>query len=383
MKRSKFNLAWILLLAIFAFSACDKDDPDPILVEDGAYIIGTSTTSSNLELKGMMESGIVEGEGYAATPREGMYEKFVYLTKTGEGFQFVVKAGAEEKTYGLKTGTKGTLTLAGENDQITAVVDTAGVILDGGMITVAADGLYHVVLDTKTESYYVIPINNWSMKLSEDVELAEKSLTQDNGTWEKTDVELRKGNFKYRYEKGWKIITHSFTIFTNFGGTTDELALGAGDIPITLDMEGIYTVTLNWDLKDGFTTNLVKTDDVIAVDPSTFVWSFIGNAFNNADGVPAGWDYDVNFTYQSKEGNVYTYKIDNITLLAGGEFKVRRDADWAVNFGFEGTIFAGDKANFTDQGGNIKVTETKTYSVTFDLNWETDARTLTFTEITK
>lgn len=386
MKRNPFkrvlSLAGIALLALATFSACsDDEDPKPILVEDGAYIVGGSTASTSLELKGMMSSGLVEGEGYAATPRDGMYEKFIYINAGGEGFKFVVKTGLQETSYGIRPQTAGTLTLAGENDQITATVDTAAIAADGENFTVQNSGLYHVVLDITSESVFIIPISNWNLKLAQDVELPVVSLDQNGGSWKKTEVEMRKGNFKFRYNTGWKVITNQFTIFTNYGGSMDELAIGGSDIAFPLSMEGVYTVELKWEPINGFTSTFTKTGDVVAVDPSTFLWSLIGNAFNNDQGVPAEWNYDVDFTFQSKSGDVYTYKIDEVTLLANGEFKVRRDHDWTTNFGFGGTTFAGDSDNFVDAGGNIKVVATKKYSVEFELNWATDARKLTFTPI--
>jgi len=226
MKRSKLNLAWMLLLAIFAFASCEKDDNNTSnLVEDGAYIIGTAAPTTTLSLKGMMSSGMVEGEGYAATPRDGMYEKFLYLTSNSEGFRFVVKAGAEEITYGLDPLKKGVMDLTGTDDQITAAVDTGAIVVDGEKITVATDGFYHVVFDITTMSYYIIPVNNWNIKIADDIEMTQVSLTATTAKWEKTGVELRKGSFKFRYDKGWKVLAHEFTIFTNFGGTKDALEI--------------------------------------------------------------------------------------------------------------------------------------------------------------
>ena len=390
MKKFKLNLVWVLIAAIFATGSCKKDNSSTPLIEDGAYIVGTSTVSSDLDLKGMMASGLIEGAGYAATPRDGMYEKFTYINSTGDGFHFVVKNGAEELNYGFAAATKGTLVLAGANDQITATVDTGAVVLNGANITVTTSGFYHIVLDKTTMAYYVIPVNNWNIKLTDDIEMIPGTISQTSATWSKTNVELRKGTYKLRYDKGWKINAHGsgasgFKIFTNFGGTKDALALGGGNIPLALADEGKYTVTLKWNPLAGFTMTLTDKVAVVPVDPATFVWSLIGNAFYKADGTTqADWNYDVDLPYLSKTGNVYTYKVNSVQLLAGGSFKVRKDHAWAGgDFGFAGTTLAGDAANFTNDGGNLKVTATKTYSVTYELDWALDTRKLTFTVLTK
>lgn len=391
MRKIRVNLVLVLFAAILAIVSCKKDDSGSSnLIEDGGYIVGGSTLSSDLDLKGMMSAGLVEGEGYAATPRTGMYEKFTYISSTGDGFHFVVKTGSEEIVYGQAASTAGTLNLTGADDQITAVVDTGAVVIDGVNITVATSGFYHIVLDVTTMAYYVIPVNNWSIKLAEDIELTAGTISATGATWSKTSVELRKGTYKFRYNHGWKVYANKgkanqFIIFTNFGGTTNALSIGGSNIAMALADEGKYTVTLKWSPTAGFTMTLTDKVAVVPVDPATFVWSLIGNAFYKADGTTvAGWDYDVDLPYLSKAGNVYTYKVNSVQLLAGGSFKIRKDHAWAGgDFGFSGTTIAGDVANFTDDGGNIKVTATKTYSVTFELDWANDTRKLTFTVLTK
>jgi len=394
MRKIRLNLVLVLFAAILAIVSCKKDDSGSSnLIEDGGYIVGGSTLSSDLDLKGMMSAGLVEGEGYAATPRAGMYEKFTFISSTGDGFHFVVKAGAEEVVYGLKASSKGTITFdaSGESDQIkNAVVDTGAVEIDGANITVATSGFYHIVLDVTTMAYYVIPVNNWSIKLAEDLELTAGTISATGATWSKTSVELRKGTYKFRYDHGWKVYankgkTNQFIIFTNLGGTTSSLSIGGSNIAMALADEGKYTVTLKWNPTAGFTMTLTDKVAVVPVDPATFVWSLIGNAFYKADGTTvADWNYDVDLPYLSKAGNVYTYKVNSVQLLAGGSFKIRKDHAWAGgDFGFSGTTIAGDASNFTDDGGNIKVTATKTYSVTYELDWANDTRKLTFTVLTK
>ena len=55
------------------------------------------------------------------------------------------------------------------------------------------------------------------------------------------------------------------------------------------------------------------------------------------------------------------WESDPIALKAGDEFKVRANADWAVNFGItEGAT--------VQDGGNIKVEADGTYVITLDLS---------------
>jgi len=113
-----------------------------------------------------------------------------------------------------------------------------------------------------------------------------------------------------------------------------------------------------------------KTSDIPIIDPST-LFQFNWNAFNNTSGVPANWDYDLDMAYnaalstvtdQTTKFGTYAFKATNVSLLAGGDFKIRKGHDWAVNFGYVAANIKGDIANFVDDGGNIKVVAAATYS---------------------
>ena len=68
-------------------------------------------------------------------------------------------------------------------------------------------------------------------------------------------------------------------------------------------------------------------------------------------------------------------------MLAGGEFKIRKDHDWATNFGYVAANIKGDAANIVDNGGNMKVVAAATYtSIQFKVTWPANTWEITFTK---
>lgn len=94
-------------------------------------------------------------------------------------------------------------------------------------------------------------------------------------------------------------------------------------------------------------------------------------------GVNGDWDNDIEMTVAN---GVATATAE---LPANGEFKVRADHDWAINYGFnsEDDSLApvdGTKFAVTHNGGNIKVAEAGTYEIVLSIEGEDE-----FLQITK
>jgi len=119
--------------------------------------------------------------------------------------------------------------------------------------------------------------------------------------------------------------------------------------------------------------------------------SLRGNAFyqNGSFTTPSNWDEDFDLEYvdtytvieDEVESAISIYSISNVTLLAGGEFKLRLDHDWAINWGFS-QHGDGDKGitNIIDATNNITIGSDNNLkaiakynyaSIEFRINWET------------
>jgi len=140
-------------------------------------------------------------------------------------------------------------------------------------------------------------------------------------------VTLKDGAIKFRQNNDWGV---------NVGdnGADGSLESGGADINVTA---GTYKITFNT------STN--------SYTMAAYTWGIVGSAYNNwgADGPDFKFDYD-----DSSD------KWRAIVKLSAGAMKIRKNNDWAVNFGdngADGTLEAG--------GADINVTAGK-YQITFD-----------------
>ncbi len=305
MKKNQLSMllrASMLMLAfLFVFSACKKDDDDddngnPPLVEDGMYIKGDATPYTALNNDSQFTMGINE---VGQVERSGMYEMYTTL-KAGSTFQVVEVEGTTQTTWGPATNED--VVLAGENDQIHATVQK-GTLGTTGEFSVDADGMYHVIIDMNTETYIIAPITHWAIIGGatevgwSDTQLPlVGSFNANEMTWQAEGLILRTGNFKFRYSNGWKIEISGDSVKanTNFGGATQgtlpdlstTLVPGGADYLLGADQEGVYTVTIKWTAADGYTSSLVKTDDVEPLDYPEQLY-IIGASIG-------GWDWAAN-----------------------------------------------------------------------------------------
>jgi hypothetical protein len=406
-KTLKFMPIWAMALAI-GFASCNSDDDDPInvdeVIEDGYYIVGEATALSTLDLKGRMVNGINENNGADQTPDfAGLYEKYIAL-EADKPFSIIKKAGSAEATFGATT------TVTEENGadyhigtaENPVSVQTGDLTANGATLKVPTSGLYQVVVydDATSAKILIIPVE-WQLNgistQGGDYKLTPGTFSKTSMTYSLTNVTTDMGNFKIKNHDGWKVgvVPDAVWVNSNFGltkdgtfkfdGSDNAVLPGGSDIPVTLADRGIYTVTLTWTLGNNWshTLKFSKTGDLEAIDPATFVYSLIGSAFKNADGTTASWDYDADLAYDASTStaSLSNYQIAKITLIGGGEFKVRKDHDWAVGYGYEADKIKGDVANFEENGGNIKVKTSKVYNVIFSYDWNKTDWSLTLTAL--
>jgi hypothetical protein len=324
-----------------------------------------------------MAAGINE-VGQAA--RNNMYEKYSTL-KAGSTFQVIEVSGTTQTTWGPATNE--VVTLAGENDQITADVQK-GTLGNSGTFSVPADGMYHIIIDKNTGTYAIAPVLKWAIigGVTEagwsDTELPlVGGFSQNAMKWEATGLTLRAGDFKFRYSGGWKLELSgdSVKVNTNFGGVTGgtlpnlntTLVPGGANYLLTADQEGIYTVTINWTADGGYTSSLVKTGDVEPLNYPTELY-MIGDAVGD-------WDW-ANTDLPMVPVNSKPHLFWKIVWMSGDPvtgFKFAPEKAWGHDFGKTGEM---TNDIYAKGGDNIPSPATAGYYMV-TVNFETNEIAIT------
>lgn len=375
MRTSKFNLAWLLFIAIFTFASCNKDDDggsNPILVEDGMYVIGDATPWADFSLNAQMIGGINEVDGSART---SMYEKYTTL-EAGKEFRIVEVAGKETIDYGPDQLID--FNTYGKYDQPN-ITCKWGSYKVGGTYTVSTSGLYHIVIDKELSKVAIIPVNYWAILGGATANGWSDSKMELNGSFDKntmsfkvTDLVLRAGDFKFRYSGGWKLgiddslSTATVKVNTNFGGATDALVPGGDNITFDGANEGVYTVEMTWSSESsgyGYTATLTKTGDVEPLPEYPTTLYMIGSALNtvdsDGDNTPDGWEWDLTDAPMIPVHS-HPYMFWKIVWLNGDqEFKFAPTKQWGQDFGKTGDMSADSVYNKGSE--NIKSPITSGY----------------------
>jgi len=355
MRTPKFKLMWLLAAAAIIFAACSKDDDKdnpPILVEDGLYIVGDATPWADYDLKGQFAGGINE---VGQQPRTSMFEKYVALEK-GKSFRIVEIAGKNAIIYGPDNLQD--VATQGQREQPN-VIAKVGSYKTGGEFTVAENGLYHIILDKALSKVAIIPVPYWGILggaspfgwNDDNTHMELKGTFNKNEmVFEKTGLELRAGDFKFRYGSGWKFeldAEGTVKANTNFGGAVDALVPGGANIALAKEKEGIYTVRMKWSAQTGglgMTAELEKTGNVEPLPEYPSALYMIGSALNMADtdnnNTPDGWQWELtDAPMVPVHSHPYMFwKI--VWLEAGGGFKFAPAKVWANDFGKTGEASA-------------------------------------------
>lgn len=352
-----FFLMSIAIMASAVLVSCEKDDEDddpPVFVEDGLYVAGPATGFDELTLGTMMQPGREEGDEFASLLRDGMFETFLYL---GAGnFNVTEVAGATRTEYGWDADGAQTLSYAGEGDDIIGDVIYGGYLADGNAFNITQAGFYHLVFDKQSGMVFFTKIDFWGaigdatdLGWSGEFQMDPVSVSQTEGSWQATGVALReRGGIKFRYNQGWKIASDmmDFVIFANIGqgDDADSFLMGGGTFAHP-EEEGEYTITLNWDISDGWSFAYERTGDVDPLPEYPEAMYMIG------DGV-GGWSWDdVDLPMIPVWGKPHLFwKI--VWMEASGGFKFAPQKDWIGDFGVSG---APDNGIFDIGGDNAPV----------------------------
>lgn len=330
MKRFRIELILLAILTV-ALNSCTKEEVRAVLNPSVALAPTVSKTSVVLTKAGVGQDALTiswpkPDYGYVASPT---YK--IYIDKNSDfSTAAVLSIGGDlSKTFKteelnalltnlkLVPGVASTISI-----KVEAVLGSAKSITSS-VISVSATS-YTAYLDLST-TWGVVGsgFNNWGAFPDAPF------FTTKTANVLVAYVTLVNGEIKFRQDNKWD---------NNLGGdgTASGLKSGGDNIPVTA---GDYKITLNLSSNS---YSIVK-----------FSWGIVGSAYNNwgADGP------DFKFTYDDA-----TDQWRAIVKLKAGEFKIRKNNDWAVNYGDDG-------ANGTlDAGGANIVSTAGKYIVTFNEN---------------
>ena len=401
---SKFvKLSWTLLIVLglaFATTSCKDDpdevDPDPIVL-DGVYIKGGSTALTDFDTKGKLK---VTRNEVTQADRAQLMEIYIAVKGGAPGFNLVVVAGEVRTT--LSPGADFAVVPEGERDTDEPQMDfwrgsyTEISTSEGSAFTVPTDGLYHVVIDTEIKKIAIAPVvwgiigaatpGGWT----NGTELPSTGFDLNTMTFEAKDMTLQKGDFKFRYSNGWKIILDpdydlgggevGIKVNTNYGGSVAALIPGGANISNTVI--GKYTAKMVWTLGAGNSATMVKTGDLNIIDYTNTELGLIGNGLI-INGVQHNWgdDSTVMLTTPTVENETtYTWTYNNVEITTLGSFKIREGQDWSKkSIGFKDVTMAGLSADKfeTNTDGNFVPMEDGTYDMVLKIDAVTETYTFT------
>ena len=244
--KNLFKLLGVFFLvgSLFVFNACNSDDEitvpdetpvDGVNVADGFYL---AVTGADPVAGAVLTSENVEAEGFESQARTGFVGGYVYLDAGDYNFVQVIDKGVTT-TWG---GSAEVVTDEGSNCDF----NTYSVISleeDGAAFTVANAGLHRVTFDQTTGEMVVYQIvhpgiigdatpNGWGAETS----ITDGSVTADGGSWSISDVILRNGQWKIRFNCRWNLdrridpnagfdASNGYQLFTNFGGNAYEISI--------------------------------------------------------------------------------------------------------------------------------------------------------------
>lgn len=404
------------LALAFAFTSCDKSGKGDTnldnVTEDGFYVTGAATGSTELTADYMMAAGLNEVDGQS---RGGMFEKYIAL-EANKDFELVLYANGEQIRYGAALET---FDVAEKQDNpAEEFVIKRGVLSTGAdapAMKVTESGLYHIVLDLNEANdltfgaQIVLAPVTWGYRgVNGDwgwTKMTGSEFNANTMTWTVENVAVTSAcSFKFAYDGGWKLDLDDagkVKANTNLGidaeaeGALADNALVPNGKNITLERGNSYKFTLTWTLKggaikNGYTAKVEKTGtiEIEEVDYSACQMELVGSGVAEQTGSTAdtAWSWGQvllasNDGKPAKSGSVYTWTWNNVQLTTEG-WKIRTlnaAASGGVN-NFDLGANAIDTANSvpeTSTDGDIILKEAGKYNVTLAIDAAADTKTIT------
>ncbi len=346
------SLLTAMLAVTFLISCGDDDDdtpaPDPggSDVPNGVYIVGASTAAEpSAEFR--LVAGRID-QFPDAVNRSGLTEGYMYIADGS--FNIVKVQDGETTTFG---GSVTQQAMPGNGDFNMGVGTLEE---DGAAITPFESGLHHISVDEISNTFYIVPVKEWQVigdatpgGWGTGTPIALKSSAPGEVVFEGTQITMRGGEFKVRYNGSWGMdfsgTVDNLNMFTNFGGTPSSLVAGGPNMPFADADEGNYTITITYTPGAGnsLSLSLTRTGDAeeVTFDPADWPWGIIGAA------TETGWDADTDVPYFDWSGNW----VGGFYLTAD-EFKFRTDENWTYELN-PGNTDLTSAASITEAGGNF------------------------------
>ncbi len=404
-KHSMKVMTLILMAGLMVFSSCKKDEEEeapPVIVLDGIYVTGAATAFAGFDAKAMMA---VTRNEVTQADRASLYELYIPLTAAG-GFNISKVAGAVTTVYGPGAGF-GVVAEPTTDEPKDGIIQRGSVEATANTFSVSADGMYHVVIDMDLMIATVCQVH-WGIIGAATPDgwggstvLTESAFNATTMSWEINNMELRGGDWKFRYSNGWKIEldtvgTDDVKVNTNFGGALDALVPG-GDNMVN-DAPGLYTIMFEYELGSGYTATATKTGDLPLTNWTGVVCDGVGDGISadNPNAIvpdPSGWAWGNkiladNGGIPEVNGDVYTWTWTSVILEADAGFKVRTENGEAppsggANFdaGYGNLDVDASSTHVVDAGGNLSVDLKGAYTITIVIDAAADdEKTITIIE---
>ena len=215
-----------------------------------------------------------------------------------------------------------------------------------GIVLIDGDVLFTVNMETKTFDYIAAVANFWTPGGGNGVSFGEPALWTNNYV-DYFGYAYLSGEFKFSPSAGWNggdFGSDEGIAYEEVDGIQVGHGVAQGSQNIAVPADGLYWITLNYPTRELELTQ-VKS------------YGMIGG-FN-------GWSES---TVMTPSADMLTW-TGEVTLTAGDEYKFRANNGWDINLG-------GELTNLTQNGDNLKATETGTFTVTLDLSTNPYSATL-------
>lgn len=407
--RTLIKYSAFAMVAILFLASCSEDNgnEEPVLVEDGIYVTGEASGVDALNIKGKLSKTNNE---VTQEQRASLYEIYIAL-EAGKDFTISHVNGASTVMYGPGADFASS-SVEWETDEPDTAIQRGSYTESETAFSVPLSGLYHIALDTDLEQMAIAPVH-WGVIGGATPDGWGGSTALTSSGFDKTtmsftisDLELRGGDWKFRYSNGWKIDLDTVVdlgggdkgvkVNTNFGGSIDALVAG-GDNIVNND-PGVYSITLTWTLGSGHSATVTKTGDLPLTNWEGVLLDAVGDGISgdnaNASADASSWNWGNviladNNGEPTKDGDKYTWTWTNVVLEADQGFKIRTKdgvapASGGANFdaGLESTDLTNSSANVKQEdSGNLEVTVKAAYDITIVIDAaDSDSKTITIVD---
>jgi hypothetical protein len=384
-----------LIIIAFSFTSCKKDEPTPppVIVLDGFYVKGAVTAYTDFNENAMMK--ITRNEVTQAD-RATLLELYIPIKAGADGFNIVQVAGSVQTVWG--PGAVFGVIDQGTTDEPKVPFQRGDLAVTTTKFTVPTDGMYHVVIDTELGRVVIVPVH-WGIigaatpdGWGSSTQFTESAFNLNTMSWTIDNMELRGGDWKFRYSNGWKVELDTtldvgggkkgVKVNTNFGDSPSTLVPGGANI-VNAD-PGIYSFVFSYTLGSGYTATLTKTGNLPLTNWTGVVCDAVGAgvSIDNPAAIPDpsswGWGNVLladGTGIPAVTGDVYTWTWTNIILEADQGFKVRTlngvaPPSGGANFdaGYAALNVAASATEIIDNSGNLQATVKGSYTITLKID---------------